>query len=141
MSSGSARFAVAVHVLAVLGYLERGGVELVSSHQIATSVNTNAVVIRSLLRLLKKAGLVKAKEGQGGGVKLAKPPSKITLDEIYAAVESEPLLKSNDKSPYGPCPISRKMGKLFGSLAGEVETAATKVLRAKTLQQILDRID
>lgn len=140
MSSGSVRFAVAVHVLTVLAYFEREGVKLASSSQIATSVNTNAVVIRTLLRALKKAGLVKSKEGQGGGVRLAKPASRISLEEIYRAVETGGILTPNDKMPFGACPVSRNIGKVFGSLANEVDGAVGKVLRAKTLAQLLDRI-
>jgi len=140
MSSGSARFAVAVHVLAVLGHLERAGVKLASSDKIAMSVNTNAVVIRTLLRALKKAGLVKSKEGQGGGVRLAKDPAKITLEEIYAAVENDRIFAPNDKPAFAPCPVSRNMQKVFGAVTSEVEAAVGKILKARTLGQLLDRM-
>src|SRR5262249_51030574 len=107
------RFAVAVHVLAVLGYLERRGVELVPSSLIAQSVSTNAVVIRNLLRSLKKSGLVLSKEGKHGGVRLAKAPARISLHEIYAAVEQEGILAANPRPQNQACPVSRGMKKLF----------------------------
>ena len=69
---GSPRFAVAIHVLAVLAFIERKGGERVSSSQIAMSVNTNPVVIRNLLKALKDAGLIRVKEGRGGGIRLGR---------------------------------------------------------------------
>src|SRR5678816_27793 len=97
--SSSSRFAVAVHVLAVLGYIERHGASSVSSRMIATSVNTNPVVIRKLLRSLKKAGLVRSKEGKGGGVRLAKNAALISLRDIYRAVETSESLLGVNKRP------------------------------------------
>ena len=138
--SGNTRFAVAVHVLAILGRLEQEGVELVPSSQIARSVNTNAVVIRTLLRTLKKAGLVHSKEGRGGGVKLAKSSSRISLQEIYEAVETDGIFAASEKPQYAPCPVSCGMKKLFLTVTDEVDEAVAKVLRRKTLKQMLDRL-
>src|SRR5277367_1939114 len=109
---GSSRFAVAVHVLAVVGYLGREGVGRVSSTQIAESVNTNAVVIRNLLLALKKAGLIESKEGKGGGVALARSASRISLQEIYAAVEDEKILSANERPSLESCPVSRGIKRI-----------------------------
>jgi Rrf2 family protein len=138
--SGSSRFAVAVHILTVLGYLEQKGVKLVSSSQIAVSVSTNPVVIRTLLRTLKKAGLVISKEGKGGGVRLAKPSSRISLLDIFAAVEGDALFAANDKPSFQPCPVSRNMKKIFSSVTDEIGGAVAQVLRGRTLKQLVERI-
>lgn len=136
---GNTRFAVAVHVLVVLGCLEREGRELVTSGQIARSVNTNPVVIRTLLRVLKKAGLVRSKEGKGGGVRLAKSPARISLQEIYQAVEGAGILAASDKPRNELCPVSCGMKKVFRSVAEEVDDAVAQVLRGKTLKCLVDR--
>ncbi|MBI3543708.1 MAG: Rrf2 family transcriptional regulator [Deltaproteobacteria bacterium] len=135
--SGSSRFAVAVHILCVLGFLERRGVELVQSGQIAKSVNTNAVVIRNILRALKKAGLVLSKEGKGGGVRLARKPARISLHDVYDAVESGGMLCPNKNAAYAPCPVSSGMKDAFLEIAGEVDGAVAKVLRSKTLDGVM----
>ena len=138
--STSARFSVAIHILAALGYLERKGVEWVTSKQIAKSVNTNAVVIRELLRALKHAGLVESKEGKGGGVRLARAASRISLHEIYAAVEGEALLAANSKPKYAPCPVSCGMKAVFKSVSDEVDQAVANVLQGKSLKAVIDRL-
>ncbi len=135
----STRFSVAVHVLSVLGYLEQSGVKLVSSSQIAQSVNTNAVVIRNLMSALKKAKLVRSKEGKNGGLYLARKPSQISLQEIYSAVETEGVLSSHQKPHFAPCPVSRGMKKVFLNVSKEVDGAVAKVLHKKTLKDIVDQ--
>ena len=70
----SDRFAVAIHILSVLE-MNKAGVS--TSDYIAESVNTNPVVIRRIVGMLSKAGLVEVKPGVAGA-KLAKHPSEIT---------------------------------------------------------------
>ena len=60
-----------------------------TSEYIAGSVNTNPVVIRRIVGMLKKGGLVVSTEGAGGGTELARLAGKITLAEVYRAVEPE----------------------------------------------------
>lgn len=136
---GSSRFAIAVHALAVLAYLERRGVDRVSSALIARSASTNAVVIRTLLRSLKRAGLVEAKEGRGGGVRLCRRPGAISLAEVYAAVEGESVIARNRRPKMRACPVSCGMHEVFPALVAEVDAAVARVLRGRTLKQIVDR--
>jgi Rrf2 family protein len=139
MSSASTRFAIAVHILAVLGYLETKGIRLASSDQIARSVNANAVVIRTILRALKKAGLVHSKEGKGGGVSLARRPAQISLREIHAAVDGRGALAARTKPAYKPCPVSCGMKDAFAEVATEVDDAIGKVLGRKTLKELVEK--
>jgi Rrf2 family protein len=138
--SGSTRFAVAVHVLALLAYLERGGVTLVPSAKIARSVNTSPVVIRTLICALKKAGLVRSKEGKGGGVSLARAPARISLEDVFLAVEDERILAANRKPRFAPCPVSRGMGDAFQWVSAEVDGAVARALRTRTLQDVVKRL-
>ena len=80
----SCRFAMAVHVLAVLAYQEG---DRVTSAELAGSVNTNPVIIRRLLLSLKQARLVETCKGAGAGSRLSRSPRRINLAEIYRAVE------------------------------------------------------
>ena len=80
------RLAVATHILALLTF---SGKEYKSSDLLARSVNTNAVVVRRLTSLLKKAGLVEVRRAFGGTA-LARRPEDITLLDVYKAVVPKP---------------------------------------------------
>ncbi len=71
-----------------------------TSEFIVGSVNTNPVV-RRILTMLSKAGLVDTQEGAGGGVRLVKPAADIDLRAVYAAVEADSLFDLHPP-PAGP---------------------------------------
>ena len=73
-------------MLALLAFRPTEGI---TSEQIASSVNTNPVVIRRLLGRLRKAGYVESKSGAGGGWRLKRDPACITLLDVLRAVEPE----------------------------------------------------
>jgi Rrf2 family protein len=58
-----------------------------TSDEIAHKLNTNPVVIRRVLSLLRQAGLVSSQKGPSGGSRLAKPGKAIKLGDIYRALE------------------------------------------------------
>jgi Rrf2 family protein len=138
--ASNSRFATAVHVLAVLGFLDESGVDRVSSGLLASSVGTHAVVIRSLLKSLKAAGLVRSTEGRGGGVSLSRPPSKISLRDVFQAVESETLLVPNGRPSNKLCPVSRNMKPIMLGIFGEVDEAVGLALKGKTLADVVREI-
>src|SRR5690349_523482 len=78
------RFPVAVHIITALAY--RDG-ESATSQQLAKSICTNPVVVRRLLSKLHQAGLIHCYPGKTGGCRLARSAEKITLFDVYTAVE------------------------------------------------------
>ncbi len=136
----TSRFAVAVHTLLALGYYHRQGIERVPSQAIAQSVNTHPVVVRKMIRLLKKAGLVDSKEGKRGGAYLARDPSKISLKEVFSAVETESILTLNKKREIKKCPVSCRMKDILLPVFREVDTAVLRALEKKSLKDLLDQL-
>ena len=112
--AANSQFAMAVHILTMLA---RSGEENVKSECIAGSVNTNAVVIRRLLGQLSSANLVVSQTGAFGGTRLARPPEKISLCEIYKAFAGD---CSSSKSPNQDCP-SAKISNLSLQSAKEID--------------------
>ena len=98
----SSRFTVAIHILTLLAY---GGGEAVTSEYIAGSVNTNPVVIRRLLSLLRAAKLVTSQGGPGGGWQLARAARGITLRDVYIATEGSTLFPMHPNAPNPRCPV------------------------------------
>ncbi len=137
----SSRFATAAHVLVSLEFNSRRGVTRTSSADLATSVNTNPVVIRGLLQKLLRAELVSTKEGSGGGVHLARPATSITLREVYEAVEDEPAIKRNARPVHKACPVSCGINPALTPILGHVEEAMLKVLGRTNIADLASDIE
>jgi|SRR5215203_1602121 Rrf2 family protein len=136
MSSNS-RFTVAVHTLTLLA--QRPEVP-VTSEYVASSVNTNPVVIRRMLGALRSAGLVTSQGGNGGGWRLTREPGEITLCDVYRAVEDEPLFALHPRDPNPHCPVGRY---IQGSLNGHYEDAKRALeaeLARTTIGDILNEV-
>ena len=100
----NSRLAVGVHVLTLLEHM--GGGPL-SSEFIAGSVNTNPVVVRRILSMLARAGLVTSTTGPGGGTRLAKAVDDVTLLDVYRSVDQGELFGAHPSQPNPKCPVGR----------------------------------
>ena len=102
----SSRFTIAVHIL--LAVNEFDGQCKTTSFFLGNSVNVNPVIIRKTLGQLKDAGLVTVEAGVGGA-SLAKDPKKITLWDIFCAVEDkkEELFHFHE-NPNPDCPVFKR---------------------------------
>ena len=137
----SSRFAVAVHImtLAQIACGEHAG-ELVTSEQMAGSVNTNPVVIRRIMGSLREAGLVVSQPGPGGGWRLARSPEGITLLDIYRAVEREPRLAFPARPPSDHCPIGSNMQRVLERHFHDAELAMGATLGQVTMADIFTEV-
>ncbi len=129
--TASSRFPAATHILTALHWNED---ELLSSEQLAVTVNTNPVVIRRVLGMLSKAGLVTTLPGARGGSKLARSPQQITLLAVYQAVEDTSLFRLH--CPSTTCPLGGVMETILAPIYGQAEQAMEQVLEGVTLAQI-----
>ena len=134
--AANSRFAVAVHALSVIAYHAD---ERHSSREIAGSISTNPVVIRRLLAQLARAGIVESTHGAKGGFKLARPAARVTLHEIYQAVEEGALFavreKSNEK-----CPVACRMKSILNGVFERVEAKVLPELKRTTLADVVEQI-
>ncbi|MFI5274118.1 MAG: Rrf2 family transcriptional regulator, partial [Ktedonobacterales bacterium] len=121
--SSNTRFAVAVHILTLLAQSHDDQAPA-TSEVIASSVNTNPVVIRRVLGALRRERLVTSQGGNGGGWRLADDPSAITLRDVYRAVAGEPLLQLHHRPPIPACAVGRHFQP---ALAGRFAAASYAV--------------
>lgn len=136
--SNSNRFAVAIHILTLL---ELNKEKANTSKLIALSVNTNPVVIRRIMGMLKKAELINVQPGVAGA-KLAKDLSEITLLEIYKAVydEKEMEIFTIHENPNPQCIVGRNIQNTISSLFSVAQSAMYKVLEQITLEDVVNGI-
>src|SRR5258708_621829 len=114
--------------------------EWVTSDYAAGSVKTNPVVVRRLLGLLRRAGLVRIPPGPRGGARLARPSSPISLAEVYRAVEEGQLLGLHRRTPNPRCPVGRNIGTVLGGIFGESESALLNVLARKSVEDVVGEV-
>ncbi|USK71172.1 Rrf2 family transcriptional regulator [Peribacillus asahii] len=134
----SSRFAVGIHILALIDLNKEG---TSSSEFLASSVNTNSAVIRKIMGMLKKAGLVEVHPGIAGA-KLAKNLSEITLLDVYKAVNvvQEKELFSVHDNPNPECPVGRNIQNTIEPLFTAAQLAMEKVLGNVTLEDVVKDI-
>ena len=128
---------MAVHVLAVLAY-KKG--EHVTSTLLASSVNTNPVVIRRLLLLLQAAGFIETGKGAGSGSRLNRKPERISLAEVYQAVETEEPFASHSKRPNQACPVGSCIQAALEKVFASAEGALQQELAKSSLADILEAV-
>ena len=129
------RFAVAAHILLMVA--AEGG-EPSTSQRLATSINTNPVVIRRITGQLARAGLVRVRRGPGGA-ELTRPPGAITLEDVWRAVNSgsaRPLLPLH-ANPDPLCPVGCRVHAVLGEAFGTAERALERALARTTVADLL----
>ncbi|MGV8981802.1 Rrf2 family transcriptional regulator [Clostridium sp.] len=135
----SSRFPVAVHILSILSIY---ATPLPTSDMIAGSVNTNPVVIRRILGMLKNAGLVDMKRGSGGSY-LTKHIEEINLLEVYNAVEvvEDGGLFQIHPNPNPNCPIGANIQSAIEGTLLSAQEAMENVLKKVTMFDIVSDIN
>ncbi len=131
----SSRFTVAIHIISLL---EIYGKPTLTSEQIAGSVNTNPVVIRRILGMLKSQGIVDMKRGSGGAY-LVKPVESITLLDVYNAVcemEGDQLFRIHE-NPNLNCPVGANIQEVATTALTNAQKAMESVLDRTTLGDLI----
>jgi DNA-binding IscR family transcriptional regulator len=135
--AANSRMTVAVHVLAWLALAQRRGHAVLTSDQVAASVNTNPVIIRRCLGELRRAGLVGVRHGAGAGWSLARDPGQITLLEVHNAIGPEPLFGLHRTEPNLECPVGRGIRPVLSQVYGGIDQAVRRELAAVSVADVL----
>ena len=114
--------------------------EVLDSQTLARSVNTNPVVVRRLLLALRRAGLIETYAGKHGGARLRCKPDRISLVDIYNAVEPRPVIPLNERRVLKRCQVSCQMKSIMSGLAASTEEAVRKHLRGITLTELVRKV-
>jgi DNA-binding IscR family transcriptional regulator len=134
------RFTVAIHILIAAWVFKDE--RKVTSDFIAGSVNTNPVVIRKIMGLLREAGLIEIAAG-AGGISLSREPAAISLLDVYRAadpVKDGRLFRVHeDTAPR--CPVGGNIAELLEGPLLEAQAALEERLAASSLEDLLGDLD
>ena len=131
----SSRFTVALHIFACVEYFKDKC--KVTSDFLASSINTNPVIIRRILGQLSKAGLLKVMRGTGG-IEITRPLKDITFLDVYKAVEpiEDGALFHFHENPNPACPVGRNIHSLLDGKLLSIQNAMEDRMKEYTLDDI-----
>ena len=79
----------------------------ITSEVLAKAMDTNPVVIRRIMAGLRGAGHVRSEKGHGGGWTLACDLTKVTLRDIYNALDCPSLLAIGNRTEAPGCLVEQ----------------------------------
>lgn len=135
MSAVNTQFSIAVHIMAGLG--TRDGYQGTSG-ELSSSVNTTPSFVRRVLAKLSKADLVQTSSGKSGHCKLLRKPSKITLLEIFEAVEAPKAFAIHDYPEQKSCHVSSGIKPSLESVLEKTTKAVETTLKNTSLADVID---
>ena len=124
------RFSSAVHLLILVSEAESP----MSSTQMAESIGANPSWVRKLATSLREAGIITSRPGRAG-FKLAVPAGELALLDVYRAACGQQTVRvfETHRNPNDACIVGRHIRPVVGALFADVDEAATRALREKTL--------
>lgn len=124
---------LAMHAMTALA---QNGNQKTSNKALATDLGVSEAHLAKVMQRLARIGLVSSTRGPGGGFKLDRPPDRITLLEVFEAIEG-PVGRSS-------CLFERPVctGELciLGGLLGEVNEQVQSYLSQTTLSGLSGRV-
>ena len=133
----TSRFTIAVHALAFIDLFQDK--QRVTSNALASSIQVNPVIIRTVLSKLKEAGIIDARQGSGGS-RLARPLNEISLYDIYKAVDTgdETGLFHFHENPHPKCVVGGNIHKALDDKIQRVQDTMEDELRKITMADVVD---
>ena len=131
----SSRFTIALHIFTCVETFKDDC--KVTSDFLASSINTNPVIIRKILSQLKNAGLITVARGTGG-IAPTRPISEITFYDVYQAIEP---VENGDlfhfhEAPNPECPVGRNIHSLLDDKLKGIQGAMEAEMKKYTVADL-----
>jgi len=128
----NSRLSLALHTLShMAGEPDR----MRTSADIAEHAGTNPVVVRRVLGKLRVAGLLSSEKGHTGGWRLAKSADKITLADVYLALDERLVAGSSDSEP-SDCHVESGLQTRVAEVLQDIEESLVQRLRETTIVDV-----
>lgn len=108
----------------------------VTSEMLAKAMTTNPVVVRRAMAGLREKGYVQSEKGHGGGWMLSCHLKKVTLLDIYQAIESPTLLAVTNRHANPDCMVEKAVNTAMGGAFDEAEALLLKKFKSVTLAKL-----
>lgn len=119
----SSRLSITLHILLHMNERKDEGF---TSESIAGWMDTNAVVIRRTLAGLREAGLVSSEKGHGGGWRIACDLTKVSLGDIYRALDEPLILFQENRTEHPKCLVEQAVNQSLDSAFEEAHEMLMK---------------
>ena len=136
MSRINNQFSVGVHIMTALGDRQRGDL---TSAVVTASVGAHAALVRRVLSKLVKAGLVRASRGRNGYSSLAKPANRISLLDIYKALDPPPVFSIHNYPEEKSCRASCTHKEALQSVLNDTQRDFESSLKKRMLSEMIAR--
>ena len=126
-------FAIAVHALVYLNHKQVPQ----SSEQLAANVCTHPVRVRRVMARLKRAGLVRTREGAAGGSLFCREAAKVSLLQVAVALQETPVdIKYRTGDLDMDCAVASGMAGIMDAIYKDMNGACYGVLDNVTIADI-----
>ena len=131
----TSRFTIALHIFTCVETFKDD--YKVTSDFLASSINTNPVIIRKILSQLKNAGLITVARGTGG-ITPTRAITEITFYDVYQAIEP---VENGDlfhfhEAPNPECPVGRNIHSLLDDKLKAIQDAMEAEMKKYTVADL-----
>ncbi len=126
---------MAAHIVCAIDYF--GDTHPVTSTFLAGSLGTSLVMVRTIMGMLKKAGIIDSSKGKSG-ITLARPLEDVTLLDLWRAVDqsdAESLFHFHE-NPCPQCPVGGNIHAALDGHLADAQRALEQQLEAVTLAEV-----
>lgn len=106
----------------IMSYIAAKDPQQLTTDSIADAMKDHPARVRQIVAALVKAELLNSLRGAGGGVVLARPPEKITMKDIYLAVDEQPLLSIGLRAGFDGWDNTSTVRPVLTALYAEMES-------------------
>ena len=108
----------------------------VTSETLGKCLNTNPVVVRRTMGLLREAGLVTSERGHAGGWRIAVDLSSVTLRQLYIILGEPAIFALGNQNEAPKCLIEQTVNSVLDGAFSEAEEILMKHFEAVTLADL-----
>jgi Rrf2 family transcriptional repressor of oqxAB len=129
-------FGLALQALVILS---KEQIQTCPSAELAGYLQSEATLLRRILAVLAREGLLETREGRDGGYRLKRDPKTVTLAEVYTALQVGDPLCYGIKETTGTHPFGQEMNAAFQDLTRQMNQGLTDVLSRYTIADLAER--